>query len=201
MFFKKKNKEKEKIKLFCAAEEPSSYSAIFLSIYRLLDIDIEWIDPLDSSEFGALIKACNSSISLIDDKFTICRTFPVITYLNIVGSKPKMIPRKARVLAKQNYYMSLIENKLWKNYDQIESEKFLFLLNQRLQKYKFIADNELTLADIYLFGFCMITKKDFSEYGNIKIWLNRMFDFVPSENKILASDSEFYKHLKERKIA
>ncbi|MBT7543456.1 MAG: hypothetical protein HN613_05290 [Gammaproteobacteria bacterium] len=199
MFFKKK-KEKDKIKLYCAAENPGSYSAIFLSSYRQIDIDVEWVDPAEGSEYSALI-GTNTLPSLIDGKFAICRIFPVLTYLNIIGSKPKIEPRKARILAKEKYYISLIEKVLWVINIDSEKEKLLFLLDQQLEKYKFIAGDELTLADIYLFGFTMISNNDLVKYKNIGVWLKKMFSLVPNQNTESMIDGEFYKLLKERKIA
>ena len=107
MFFsKKKKKEKTPLKLFCIDDDPISYAASFLALCRQVNIEIEWVDTNDSSEYSALISSTDSLPLLQDGDFSACRNFPVITYLNYVGSKPKIVPRKARILARQNYYCS-----------------------------------------------------------------------------------------------
>ena len=200
MFFKKK-KDKDKIKIFCAVDKPSSYSVIFLSAYREIDIEIDWVDSSDGSEFSALVSSYDNLPSLTDNKFSICRAFPVLTYLNIIGNKRKIEPRKARILAKQNYYKSLIEKILWEHTNKKDKEDLLFLLDQRLEKYKFIADSEFTFADIYMFGFCMISRNEMNKFKNINLWIKQMFDLVKIENESPNKISQFSKYLHNRKIA
>jgi len=206
MFFsKKKKKEKTPLKLFCIDDDPISYAASFLALCRQVNIEIEWVDTNDSSEYSALISSTDSLPLLQDGDFSACRNFPVITYLNYVGSKPKIVPRKARILARQNYYCSLINKVLYKNSEKGEKEKVLFMIDQELQINDYIADiadvkNEITLADIYLFGYIMTAEDDLSIYKNILEWSKKIFSLIFSINDNSQLDEKIYKQIMEKKV-
>jgi hypothetical protein len=206
MFFKKKKKEEKlPLKLFCIDNDPILYVASFLALCRQINFVIERVDSNDSSEYSALISSIDSLPLLQDGDFSTCRNLSVITYLNYVGSKPKIIPRKARILARQNFYSSLISNILYKDREKSEKDKVLSMIDQELQINDYIADiadvkNEITLADIYLFGYIMTTSDDISTYKNIADWSKKIFSLILSKNNNSQLDEKINKQIMEKKV-
>jgi len=74
-----------------------------------------------------------------------------------------------------------------------------------LQINDYIADiadvkNEITLADIYLFGYIMTAEDDLSIYKNILEWSKKIFSLIFSINDNSQLDEKIYKQIMEKKV-
>ena len=79
------------------------------------------------------------------------------------------------------------------------------MIDQELQINDYIADiadvkNEITLADIYLFGYIMTTSDDISTYKNIADWSKKIFSFILSKNNNSQLDEKINKQIMEKKV-
>ena len=113
----------------------------------------------------------------------------VMTYLNIKGKAPTIHPRKARVLAMQQYWIQVLNEKFEPLLDDITNrksdvEKVLGHLDSSLKEKDYIVD-EFTLADIHwAAAFKSLIENGQSDvisgFENIKTWLERIKSEIPS---------------------
>ncbi len=178
LFSKSKPQASGKPKLTCMQGDAASYKCIFLASYRKIPVDIEWGEPstLDDKMSESLnMSNLNRYPCIEDGDFTICGESAVLTYLNIKGRTPTIHPRKARVLAMQQYWIQVLNTKCTaeENFPAVFEQ-----LDQALQGNKYIV-GELSLADFHWAGaFKAIEESgnalDISKYENVTNWLARM---------------------------
>ena len=192
LFKKSKPKTSEIPKLICKSDDPGSYKCIFLAAYRELPVDVEW------EESSALDDKMSESLNMSnlqrfpcikDGDFTICGEDAVLTYLNIKGKAHTVHPRKARVLAMQQYWIQVLKSKfaplmcdISKN--QTEIFNVLKILDNNLADKNYIV-GEFSLADIHWSAVFRVLEEEgnsvvFSDYKNIGKWLTKMKSEIPS---------------------
>lgn len=193
LFSKKKAKIVQTTKLVCSPNEISSYKCVFLANYRKLPIEIEWETPsaLDE-EISASLNLSNLERypCLMDGDFTVCGENAVLSYLNIKGQAPSIHPRKARVLATQQYWIQVLTKKFMplishETDKKAAIETVLNLLNEALENKKHIV-GEFSLADIHWAAVLKYLEDNNSDYAsqftNIKKWLEHIKKEIPSYN-------------------
>ncbi len=183
LFSKSKPKESEKTKLLCIQGDASSYKCLFLASFRKLPVEVEWGEPstLDDKMSESLNMSNLHRYPCIEDgDFTICGESAVLTYLNIKGRTPTIHPRKARVLAMQQYWIQVLATKC-------EGENIPAVLNElekTLEGNKYIV-GELSLADFHWAATFKALEEvgnapDISNYKNISNWYAHMKSEIPS---------------------
>jgi glutathione S-transferase len=191
-FSSKKKKVNQATKLICASGNSGSYKCLFLSSYRKLPIEVSWVDSSvadDKLSESLHMTGLNRFPCIEDGDFTVCGTNAVMTYLNIKGNAPSIHPRKARVLAAQNYWVQvLVENfepllnDISSNTDHIAN--ILDVLNQELGENKHIV-SEFSLADIHWAAIFKILDEQgqnslYSNFENINTWLANIKNEIPA---------------------
>ena len=184
LFSKSKPKVSETPKLTCMPGDAASYKCIFLASYRKIPVEIEWGEPssLDDKMSESLnMSNLNRYPSIKDGDFTVCGEGAVMTYLNIKGRTPTIHPRKARVLAMQQYWIQVLKTKCSapENYDAIFSQ-----LDKALENQKYIV-GEFSLADIHWAASFKALEQsgtviDIDKYQNVSNWVSRMKSEIPS---------------------
>ena len=184
LFSKSKPKESQKTKLACIPGDEASYKCLFLASYRKIPIEIEWGEPstLDDKVSASLnLTNLNRFPCIEDGDFTICGETAVLTYLNIKGRTPTIHPRKARVLAMQQYWIQALKTKCndTENIPTVLSE-----LDKALSGNKYIV-GELSLADFHWAAAFKALKEsnsapDISNFKNICDWYSRMQTEIPN---------------------
>ena len=189
-FSKSKPKDSSSIKLLCLSGDAASYKCIFLASYRKLPIEIIWKNEseLDDKISESLNMADLQRYPCIEDgDFTICGENAVFTFLNIKGQSPSIHPRKARVLAMQQYWIQILESKLSPmlnnfNNNNSEIETILNALDNELDNQSYIV-GELSLADFHWLGVFKTQVERGSNmhesFTNITSWFSRMKKEVP----------------------
>lgn len=191
LFKKSKPKVDEKPKLTCKLDDSGSYKCIFLASYRKVPINIEWAEP---SEFDDKLSESLNFSNLMrfphikDGEFTICGENPVLTYLNIKGGTPTIHPRKARVLAMQEYWIQVLTRNFTPllNNDSKNKEKISSILNyfdSNLSNKNYIV-GELSLADIHWAAVFKLLEDEgreeiFNSFTNITNWLENLKIEIP----------------------
>ncbi len=194
LFSKSKPKVSESPKLSCMPGDAASYKCIFLASYRKIPVDVEWCEPssLDDKMSESLnMSNLNRYPCIKDGDFMVCGGGAVLTYLNIKGRTPTIHPRKARVLAMQQYWIQVLNTKCNQpeNYDAVFAE-----LDQALENQKYIV-GEFSLADIHWAAAFKALEQsgtvvDMSKFNNISSWISRMKNEIPSfdtENQKVAA--------------
>ncbi|MEM7401707.1 MAG: glutathione S-transferase [Pseudomonadota bacterium] len=184
LFSKSKPKVNESLKLICMPGDAASYKCIFLASYRKIPIEIEWGEPssLDDKMSESLNMSNLTRYPCIKDgDFTVCGESSVLTYLNVKGRTPSIHPRKARVLAMQQYWIQVLNSRCDEksNYDAVFSE-----LEKAFENQKYIV-GEFSLADIHWAAAFKVLEQsgtviDVSKYKNLSDWIARMKSEIPN---------------------
>jgi len=190
-FFSKK-KTSQAAKLVCNPGDIGSFKCIFLASYRKLPIDISWQEPSaadDKLSASLNMNGLKRFPCIEDGDFTVCGSNGSLTYLNIKGNSPSVHPRKARVLATQNYWIQLLAQKLEPLLSDVsgnstEITNVLAVLDKDLEGNNHIA-GEFSLADIHwsaLFKFLESEEQSsiFSSFENINEWLAKIKAEIPA---------------------
>jgi len=184
LFSKSKAKVNETAKLICMPSDVASLKCIFLASYRKIPIEVEWGEPSsldDKISVSLNMSNLNRYPCIKDGDFTVCGENAVMTYLNIKGRTPTIHPRKARVLAMQQYWIQVLKTKCTEpeNYASV-----FFELDKTLENQKYIV-GEFSLADIHWAATFKNLEQsgtviDISQYNNINDWLSRIKNEITS---------------------
>lgn len=192
---------KKKPTLRCRPGDPASYMCIYLASYRGFSVDIEWVkrSTLEDKMARAIISSNIEQLPYIEDKdnhFIVCGTKAVLTYLNTKGGAPSIHPRKARILAMQQYWIEMLAkfSTLVNDHSNPEhhkqSEIIINALDQALTENQYIV-SEWSLADIHW----LATFKSMQEQGqdsflekfeHIQNWLKRLQNEIPLQYQLQA---------------
>lgn len=194
LFSKKKKQVNQTTKLICNSKDIGSYKCIFLTSYRNLPIEVSWEESSvadDKMSESLHMTGLNRFPCVEEGEFTVCGTKAAMTYLNIKGTSPTIYPRKARVLAAQNYWIQVLTKKLeplLKDIpnNSVQISNILEILNKELGGKSHIV-GEFTLADIHWSAVLKVLEDQdqssvFSSYDNINTWLTKMKSEIPAYN-------------------
>ncbi len=186
LFSKSKPKASGNPKLTCLPGDAASYKCIFIASYRKVPVDIEWSEPsaLDDKMSQSLnMSNLNRYPCIEDGDLNVCGENAVLTYLNIKGRTPTIHPRKARVLAAQQYWPQVLRTKCTsaENFPSVFEQ-----LDKALAGNKYIV-GEFSLADIHWAGAFKALEEsgnapDISQYKNIESWLTGVKSVIPDYN-------------------
>lgn len=187
---------KNKPKLKCRPGDPASYKCIYLASFRGFHIEIEWAkqSTLEDKMARAIISSNIEQLPRIEDNdFIVCGTKAVLTYLNTKGGAPSIHPRKARVLAMQQYWIEMLEkfstlvndDKDPKHHEQLEL--IISTLDETLAENKYIV-NEWSLADIHWLATFKIMQEQgqdsfLQKFNHIKAWFDRLNTEMPLQQQ------------------
>ena len=107
-----------------------------------------------------------------------------MTYLNIKGRELTVHPRKARVLAMQQYWIQVLKTKFMPQVDSVDQgATALEALDKALIGQKYIV-GEFSLADIHWAAAFKVLEDSsktsiFSKYKNITDWLAKIKNEIP----------------------
>ena len=189
--FKSKSDDNKPAKLTCRSNDIGSFKCVLLASYRDLPIDMNWINPTvledkvsDSLQFSSV----NRFPAIEDGDFTICGESAVLTYLNIRGGAPSVHPRKARVLAMQQYWIQVLNTKLEPLLTDLDANKqgidtVLKNFDSWLDGKNHIV-GEFSLADIHWLAVCCFLEREktsfLTKYENIKHWMPNLKQEIPN---------------------
>jgi len=189
-FSRKSSNKKQPPKLICKPNDIDSFKCILLATHRNLDLDISWSEAsaLDSNLSNSLDLKETDSLPIIEDQdITMSRADALLGYLNIKGSAPAVHPKKARVLAQQNYWIQLLDDKLKPLLSDFEGNKdaiktILTAVDKQLSVDSFMV-GEFTLADIHWLAAYRAIEERISDsltsLTHLSAWLMHMQDKIP----------------------
>ena len=191
LFSKSKPKASATSKLICKSGDAGSYKCVFLASYRKVPLDIEWNESsvLDDKMSESLhMSSLNRFPCIHDGDFTICGESAVLTYLNIKGKEHTIHPRKARVLAMQQYWIQVLAQKFTPLTKDFSNNKkvvasMLAILDSNLADKRYIVD-EFSLADIHWAAALKVLEDSangdaISGFKNLANWLTNMKAEIP----------------------
>lgn len=187
LFSKSKPKVSDTPKLKCMPGDVASYKCLFLASYRKIPVEIEWGETsiLDDKMSESLnMSNLNRYPCIEDGDFTVCGEHAVMTYLNIKGRTPTIHPRKARVLAMQQYWIQVLKTKFTSQVNEgDQGAAALDALDKVLTNQKYIV-GEFSLADIHWAAEFKVLEDSgkasiFSKYKNVTDWLARIKTEIP----------------------
>jgi hypothetical protein len=194
LFSKKKKQVNQTTNLICNSKDVGSYKCIFLTSYRDLPVEVSWEESSvadDKMSESLHMTGLNRFPCVEEGDFTVCGTKAAMTYLNIKGTTPTIHPRKARVLAAQNYWIQVLTEKLEPLLDDVPNNSeqisnILEVLNKELEGKSHIV-GEFSLADIHWSAVLKILEGQdqssvFSSFENINSWLTKMKSEIPAYN-------------------
>ena len=189
-FSRKSNSKNQPAKLLCEPNDIDSFKCILLASHRNLDLDISWSDTstLDNNLSNSLDLEQSDRLPTIEDNdITLSRAEALLGYLNIKGGAQAVHPRKARILAQQNYWIQLLEEKLKPMLSDIDSnkdamKKIFIAIDQQLSNGPFIV-GEFTLADIHWLAAYKAIEERISDslapLTHLSTWLIHMQEKIP----------------------
>lgn len=187
--FSSKKKAAEAPKLVCLSGDAQSYKCIFLAAYRKLTIDVEWeASSAPEDNLPESVAGLNRFPRIEDGDLKVCGPSAALTYLNIKGRTPTIHPRKARVLAAQQYWIQVLTRELEPLLDDIEKNQasisgILKVLDADLADLSHIV-GEFSLADIHWSATCKALEEQghsalLSGFDNIGRWLADIKSEIP----------------------
>lgn len=191
--FKKRSANPQEVPtLICEYSNPETYKCIFLANYRNLPIKLKLQDTSKNDEKVAHslhLPSANQFPIIKDEEFTVSGTNAVLTYLNIKGQAPSIHPRKARILAMQQYWIQVLV-KIFQplieefKFNDAKLEAILTELSNTIDSKDYILE-EFSLADIYWFAvFKILEDKGQSQviqkYQHIANWFAKLKDIAPN---------------------
>lgn len=189
--FSSKKKAVESLKLVCLSGDAQSYKCIFLAAYRKLTIDVEWeasFAPEDKQSESVPRAGLNRFPRIEEGDLKVCGPSAALTYLNIKGRTPTIHPRKARVLAAQQYWIQVLTRELEPLLDDIQKNQapiagILKVLDADLADSNHIV-GEFSLADIHWSATCKALEEQghsalLSGFDNIGKWLATIKSEIP----------------------
>jgi glutathione S-transferase len=165
----------------------ASYKCLYLASYRKIPVEIEWGETsiLDDKMSESLnMSNLNRYPCIEDGDFTVCGEHAVMTYLNIKGRTPTIHPRKARILAMQQYWIQVLKTKFTSQVNEGgPGVAALDALDKALTNQKYIV-GEFSLADIHWAAEFKVLEDSgkgsiFSKYKNVTDWLARIKTEIP----------------------
>lgn len=177
--------------LTCCPNDAESYKCILLASYRGLPVRVIWEDTSAyKDKLSASLRMSHlRRFPCIDDgEFTNCGSAAVLTYLNIRGGAPSVHPRKARVLAMQQYWIQVLKTKVEPFLNDVAKNgntlaNVFKVLDKNLEGKRHIV-GEFSLADIHWGAVFLMLEKDhtniISNYKNIGQWLANIKVEIPS---------------------
>lgn len=166
------------------------------------DMEVDHVDSYQFLEDGERVP------SITQGDFSVAGARAIQTYLDIRGKAPSLVPRKARILGQQNYWIELCYRQLAPAVHQIVNGKaseddmvccneILTSLNNILAENLYVA-GPLTLADHNVAAYIYVlraNKADLSPYPNIDAWISRLEGEMSDEMKkqyipMLSSESQ-----------
>lgn len=189
--FKKKNKSK--MALICSHNDFNSTKVILLGLYRNLKFDVIWKDQNELEQtlsHGLKLTSHNEYPLINDGDFTVSGSASVLTYFNIKGGAPSLLPKKARLLAEQHYWIELLVNHLEPPLitnccDEERVTQFLTHVNDNLSSRSFFV-GEFSLADIHWYVACNELLKQgllrLKNYTNIMRWMEQVDLKIPDSD-------------------
>ena len=185
--FSSKKKAAETPKLMCISGDAQSYKCIFLAAYRKLTVDVEWeASPADDKSVDAA--GLNRFPRVEEGDFKASGPGAALTYLNIKGRTPAIHPRKARVLAAQQYWIQVLTRELEPLLNDIQENQasisgILKVLDANLADSNHIV-GEFSLADIHWSATCKALEEQghgamLSGFDNIGKWLANIKSEIP----------------------
>ena len=198
---KKTNPKQQVMTLRCRENDLNSNKAILLGLYRNLQFDVIWlkIDQVED-QFSNALKYIELEYipSIKDGDFSTAGISSVLTYFNIKGGAPSLLPRKARLLAEQYYWIQLLNDELEPmliNNTCIDEsvQALLKNINDNLSSRDYLV-GEFSLADIHWYVACKELLKQGvfkqSDYSNVDKWMHAVAKKIPESDlkyKLLAA--------------
>lgn len=142
------------------------------------------IDQVSSYQY---LDASDKVPTLTQGDFSISGTRAILTYLDVRGKDQSLVPRKARVLGQQNYWIdvcyqtlapvveAVIRGKASED-NKATLDKVLFRLNSNLAESQFVV-GQMSFADPHVAAYIYVLRcsgYDMSEYNNISLWMTRL---------------------------
>lgn len=191
LFKKLAKNDANEIVLTCEFDHPDSYKCIFLADYRNLQFKVNWIDSSvfeDKTNQALQLPKFDQYPIVNEGDFTITGVPAVLTYLNIKGGSPSIHPRKARVLAQQQYWLQVLKEKLQPlvfdvSKHQTEIKKVMQEFNDQLENKDYVV-NEFSLADVYWYSIFKYLESQghqrvYQDYKNIHAWCEHVASKAP----------------------
>lgn len=192
LFSLKKKKVNQAAKLICDTNDINSYKCLFLASYRKLPVEVSWEESSvadDKLSESLHMTGLNRFPCIEEGDFKVCGATAVLTFLNIKGTAPAIHPRKARVLAAQNYWVQVLVQKFEPLIEDVSSNSekishILEILDSELASNNHIV-GEFSLADIHWSAVAKILEERgkgniFNDYPSISNWLGKIKTEIPA---------------------
>lgn len=192
-FNKKKTDKRPIMTLHCYENDLNSSKAILLGLCRNLKFDVVWDDAdQNHSQFSNILKLNESDTVLCihDGDFSTSGASSVLTYFNIKGGAPSLLPKKARLLAEQYYWIQLLTDKLEPmlidNHCYGKEVQYLLKnVDDNLASRVFLV-GEFSLADIHWYVACHEMRKQGvfkrGDYADIDAWMHAIAAKIPDSD-------------------
>lgn len=192
-FNKKKTDKHQIMTLHCYENDLNSSKAILLGLCRNLKFDVVWDDTVQiPHQFSKILKLDQSDKVpyIYDGDFSTSGVSSVLTYFNIKGGAPSLLPKKARLLAEQYYWIQLLTDKLEpmlidNNCDGKDIQSLLKNVDDNLSSRVFFV-GEFSLADIHWYVACNeLLKQGVFKHGgykNIDAWMDAVAAKIPDSD-------------------
>ncbi|QMU62330.1 MAG: hypothetical protein GKR92_11735 [Gammaproteobacteria bacterium] len=189
--FSSKKKVHQATKLICNKKDAGSYKCVFLASYRKLPVEVSWEESSvadDKMSESLHMTGLNRFPCVEEGDFTVCGAEAVLTYLNIKGAAPTIHPRKARLLAAQNYWVQVLSRKFEPLLNDIPSNvvrisDILEVLDREIAGNNYIV-GEFSLADVHWSAVFKLLEDQgqsslFSGFKNLNSWLTKIKTEIP----------------------
>lgn len=196
LFKKTKKNEAEGMVLVCEYDHPDSFKCIFLATYRNLAFRVNWVESStfeDKTNQALQLPNSDQYPIVYEGDFKISGAAAVLTFLNIKGGSPSIHPRKARMLAQQQYWLQVLDQKVQPlifdlSENKIELQEVLSLFNAQLENKDYVID-EFSLADVYWYSVLKYLEikgheRIYQDFKNITDWCEHVKRKAPEFEQV-----------------
>lgn len=190
LFSRKKDISSQEINLIGVKGQIATMKCLLMAGIKELSIKTTLVsvnNEIDQVNSYQYLDTSQKVPSLTQGDFSISGTRAILTYLDVRGKGQSLVPKKARVLGQQNYWIDVCYQTLApvlqavihgqaSEENKATLDKLLFRINSNLAENQFIV-GQLSFADPHVAAYIYVLRcsgYDLSEYNNISVWMTRL---------------------------
>ena len=208
LFSRKKDKSSQEIALLGVKGQVATMKCLLMAGIKEISLKTTLASPdSDIDQVGSYqyLDSTQRVPTLTQGDFSTSGARAILTYLDVRGKGPSLIPKKARTLGLQNYWIDVCNQTLAPataaivggqatEEDKACVEKVLSSLNSNLDENQYIV-GQLSFADPNVAAYIYVLRcggLDMSKYPNIAKWISRLeekmsgplkIEYMPMETK------------------
>ncbi len=195
-WFSRKKAAKKELMLHGLHGQASTIKCLLMAAIKGLSLNTSCLSSTARPDHTRAYQDTDSDVgalpTLVQGDFSITGSRGILSFMNVRGSGASLVPKKARILGQQNYWIDAVDRQLALAIQKMADGKsddtaiiILDELNRVLATSRFIT-GQLSLAEPNVAAYIYVLKNnnvDLGQYPNIAVWLQHLEDSMPDKLK------------------